>query len=181
MANILTGIYNAVDPFRPLEPGDPASEQFVSEYQALLNGLRRTQGFGLFFVECEPDTSQYLVQRIQADLGDQTIVELDMGLLAQNGGLFKTIKPIWLTGRQIDIVLMPELEQALTRKADQAAIPPLLVQLNQQREAFRDGFAARFVLLGCPTAITQLMRQAPDFFDWRSGFFRFQNPQIWCC
>jgi|GEM_PF-4586877 hypothetical protein len=33
--------------------------------------------------------------------------------------------------------------------------------------------SARFVLFGSPAAMTQLMRQAPDFFDWRSGWFRF--------
>ena len=94
MTDVLTGIYNAIDPFRPLELGDPAYvdcevEQGDAnglpdrdedpqtspdeEYQALLNGLRRSQGFTLFFVQCFPFSGGKLTERVKADLSERTM------------------------------------------------------------------------------------------------------------
>jgi hypothetical protein len=44
-----------------------------AEYRMLLNGLRRTEGFGLFFVQCSPFGGEQIIQRVRADLADQTV------------------------------------------------------------------------------------------------------------
>jgi hypothetical protein len=49
----------------------------------------------------------------------------------------------------------------------------VLIHLNQQRERFRDTFNTRLVFLLPDEQMTQLVKQAPDFFDWRSGWLRF--------
>ena len=51
-------------------------------------------------------------------------------------------------------------------------VPPVLVNLNQQRERFRDNFDICFVFLIPRFAVNYFLQRAPDFFDWRSGLFR---------
>ncbi|NJL47076.1 MAG: hypothetical protein HC929_05680 [Leptolyngbyaceae cyanobacterium SM2_5_2] len=66
---------------------------------------------------------------------------------------------------------MHGLDAALAQTSPQTAICPVLVHLNQPREVFRDGFSSRFVLFSTAPAMTQLMRQAPDFLTGdRAGF-----------
>ncbi|MFN5893396.1 MAG: tetratricopeptide repeat protein, partial [Dolichospermum sp.] len=52
-------------------------------------------------------------------------------------------------------------------------VPPLLININQQRERFRDSFKICFVFLLPKFAIKYFIHRAPDFFDWRSGSFDF--------
>jgi hypothetical protein len=53
------------------------------------------------------------------------------------------------------------------------SVPPILNNLNQQRENFRDEFNICFVFLLPQFAIKYFIHRAPDFFDWRSGMFEF--------
>jgi hypothetical protein len=148
-----------------------------SEYQVLYQALRRTQGFGLFFVECPLKLVSSISQTIQQDyLQDHLhnpVLALDLAHIAQTGTLLKAVREAVHHYGEIAIVLLHGLDAALAQTSPQAAISPVLVHLNQQRDMFRDCFSTRFVLFGSPAAMTQLMRQAPDFFDWRSGWFRF--------
>ena len=43
------------------------------EYQAILNGLKRSQGFSLYFVQCSPFSSEKLIERVKADLHQLTL------------------------------------------------------------------------------------------------------------
>ena len=52
-------------------------------------------------------------------------------------------------------------------------VPPILININQQRERFRDSFNICFVFLLRQFAIKYFIHRAPDFFDWRSGLFDF--------
>ena len=52
-------------------------------------------------------------------------------------------------------------------------VPEILNHLNQQRERFRDRFNICFVFLLLRFAVDYFIRSAPDFFDWRSGLFKF--------
>ncbi|MBS9382766.1 MAG: tetratricopeptide repeat protein [Dolichospermum sp. BR01] len=53
------------------------------------------------------------------------------------------------------------------------SVPPILININQQRERFRDSFNICFVFLLRQFAIKYFIHRAPDFFDWRSGLFDF--------
>ncbi len=57
------------------------------------------------------------------------------------------------------------------------SVPPVLINLNQQRERFRDNFNICFVFLLPLFAIKYFIQRAPDFFDWRSGLFEFPTNQ----
>ena len=51
-------------------------------------------------------------------------------------------------------------------------VPPFLINLNQQRERFRDNFNICFAFVLPRFAIDYFIHRAPDFFDWRSGLFK---------
>ncbi len=57
-----------------------------------------------------------------------------------------------------------------------AGVPPVLAKLNMQRELFRDRFShICFVFLLPHFAIDYFIRRAPDFYDWKSGIYRFKT------
>jgi superkiller protein 3 len=51
-------------------------------------------------------------------------------------------------------------------------VPPVLINLNQQRERFRDDFKICFVFILPRFAVNYFIHRAPDFFDWRSSLFK---------
>jgi len=51
-------------------------------------------------------------------------------------------------------------------------VPPVLINLNQRRERFRDDFKNCFVFILPRFAVDYLIKRAPDFFDWRSSLFK---------
>ncbi|HSM84042.1 MAG TPA: hypothetical protein VLS96_20295, partial [Nodosilinea sp.] len=48
------------------------------EYRMLLNGLRRTEGFGLFFVQCSPFGGGQIIERVREDLAAQPVEVLTL-------------------------------------------------------------------------------------------------------
>lgn len=160
------------------------------EYQALLNGLRRSQGFGLYFVQCSPFSGGKLIERVQADLTEKTIGVLKFEQPIIDGNVFKRVSD-FLSDSPVDALFIQGLENSLfdaeeTKKrlgwsAEKAnaytwrEVPPVLINLNQQRERFRDSFATCFVFLLPQYAINYIVHRAPDFFDWRSGLVNYAS------
>ena len=158
------------------------------EYRALLNGLRRTKGFGLFFVQCSPFSGGKLIERVQADLTEKTIGVLKFEHAITDGNVFKRVSE-FLAKFPADVLFIQGLENSLfdaeeTKKRmdwiDEKVhaytwreVPPVLINLNQQRERFRDSFATCFVFLLPQYAINYIVHRAPDFFDWRSGLVNY--------
>ena len=56
-------------------------------------------------------------------------------------------------------------------------VPRVLGYLNLQRERFRDNFPFCLVFLLPPYALKYFMLRGADFFDWRSGFFKFDTEE----
>ncbi len=154
------------------------------EYQALLNGLRRAQGFGLYFVQCSLFSGGKLIERVQANLTEKTIGVLKFEHAIADGNVFRRISE-FLSRHPVEVLFIQGLENSLfdaeeTKKRlawshEKASaytwreVPPVLINLNQQRERFRDSFATCFVFLLPQYAINYIVHRAPDFFDWRSG------------
>ncbi|MBE7384494.1 MAG: tetratricopeptide repeat protein [Leptolyngbya sp. SIO1E4] len=161
------------------------------EYQALLNGLKRSQGFGLFFVQCSPFSGDKLVERVKADLMDKNIDVLKFEKPIADGNVFKRVNAFLQEGSPIDVLFIQGLENSLfdaeeTKKrlgwSDKAIetrnwreVPTVLTNLNQQRERFRDSFQCCLVFLLPQYAIKYVVHRAPDFFDWRSGMFEYAS------
>jgi hypothetical protein len=54
-------------------------------------------------------------------------------------------------------------------------VPSLLSHLNRQREVFEANLPVALVFLVRSFVIDYFIQRAPDFFDWRSGFFKLSE------
>ena len=155
------------------------------EYQALVRALRRTRGFNLLFIQCSPAEGERVIARAKADITNKNI-----DVLRLDKGVYKFYDLIEaLPNRdKINILFVKGLEYSLFEYEDEKrelgwenkdiysyswrGVPLVLINLNQQRERFRDNFNICFAFIMRPFAIDYLLQRAPDFFDWRSGLFK---------
>ncbi|MFM6069604.1 MAG: tetratricopeptide repeat protein, partial [Sphaerospermopsis kisseleviana] len=156
------------------------------EYQAFLRTLRFTEGFALLFVRCSPASGEQLISKVKADIHDQKIEILKLNKNVTN--LYVEVDQL-PNKNHINILFITGLESALykyeeaktlagwssrkTHHYSWEGVPPILININQQRERFRDQFKICFVFLLPQFAIKYFIHRAPDFFDWRSGLFNF--------
>ncbi|MFN9407495.1 MAG: tetratricopeptide repeat protein [Dolichospermum sp.] len=156
------------------------------EYQAFVRTLRFTDGFALLFVRCSPAGGQELISKVKEDIHDQNIEVLKLNQDITN--LYEIIDKLEHK-EQINILFITGLESSLSKYEEAKTlvgwssrethhyswkdVPPLLININQQRERFRDNFKICFVFLLPKFAIKYFIHRAPDFFDWRSGSFDF--------
>ncbi|BCL33822.1 tetratricopeptide repeat protein [Nostoc sp. MS1] len=156
------------------------------EYQALVRTLKFTDSFGLLFVRCSPSQGKQLVNQVTEDVTDKNIEVLELKESVDN--LYQIIDEL-NNKQKIDILFITGLEQSFyqyeeckalsgwdsrdTHSYSWKGVPPVLINLNQQRERFREKFNICFVFLLPIFAIKYFIQRAPDFFDWRSGLFEF--------
>jgi len=156
------------------------------EYQAFIRTLQFTDGFGILFVRCSPAGGEQLITKVKADIHDKNIevIKLDKDIT----NLYKIVDKLDHKN-QINILFITGLESALyeyeeckklagwsskeTHHYSWESVPPILININQQRERFRDSFNICFIFLLPQFAIKYFIHRAPDFFDWRSGLFDF--------
>ncbi|MEO1522199.1 MAG: tetratricopeptide repeat protein, partial [Cyanobacteria bacterium J06633_2] len=164
----------------------PTSEE---AYKALLRALRRKRGFGILFVECSPAEGQRIIQLIHDDLPTKTMGELVFKDAIDDGNVYQRVKQV-LTQHPVDILFIQGLEYSLYDYEDAKrhlgwtsretfgyswkGVPRVMINLNQQRENFRDSFRNTCLVFLVPVFVKRyFIHRAPDFFDWRSGIFRF--------
>src|SRR6476620_5705656 len=163
-----------------LPPAEPEEE-----YQTLVRTLQRTNGFRLLFVECSPAEGERLIAKVQADVPQKKIEVLPLDESVYN--FYKIIED--LPERDaINILFMKGLEYSVYEYDKEKkeigweskdiysyswrGVPTVLINLNQQRERFRDNFKICFVFILPRFAVNYLIHRAPDFFDWRSSLFK---------
>ncbi len=163
-----------------LPPAEPEEE-----YQALVRALKRTDGFNLLFVECSPAEGERLIGKVQADLSQKKIEVLALDKSVYN--FYQIIEDL-PERDQINILFVTGLEYSLYEYEQEKrelgwnseeiysyswrGVPPVLINLNQQRERFRDNFNICFVFILPRFAVDYFIQRAPDFFDWRSSLFK---------
>ena len=161
----------------------------AEEYQAILNGLRRSQDFALFFVRCSSLGGEYLIRRTTVDLKEKTIATLKFDSQVPSGNIFGEINEFLTFYNQVDVLFIRGAEKSLfdAQETKQRLgwirgkietynwrhVPKVLINLNQQRERFRDCFNSILVFLLPQYAIEYIAHRSPDFFDWRSGTFHY--------
>ena len=172
----------------PPEPIDwdrdlpPATAE--EEYAALKASLRRNRGFGLLFAQCSPAQANQLIERVGEDLPQKRMGVLKLDSATQN--VYEAVRQ-FLGEKDVEILFVTGLELSLYAYEDQKrkegwqsdrvygysweGVPPVLRNLNQQRDRFRDNFDTGLVFLLPRFAVDYLIHRAPDFFDWRSGVF----------
>ena len=156
------------------------------EYQSLVRTLRRTDGFRLLFVECVLSEGKRLIAKVQADFPQKKIEVLPLDESAYNfyniiENLPKRdeINILFVTGLEYSLGEYEKEKRAQGWKSEEIysyswrGVPPVLINLNQQRERFRDNFNICFVFVLPKFAVDYLIQRAPDFFDWRSSLFKF--------
>lgn len=181
-----------LDPLENLDLSELPDYDAEAEYQALLRSLRRQAGFGIIFVRCSPDQGRKLIEQVTQDLPQQRcgVISLTEPLL--DGDFFSRAQQ-FLTEHPADVVFVEGLEHSLldyeetkrqsgwtpaeSRSYSWKGVPPILRNLNQQRDRFRNELPAQFVFLVSPFTVKYLRRRSPDFFDWQSGVFDFKDPQ----
>ena len=161
----------------------------IEEYNSLRRSLQRNRGFGLFFVQCSPAVGTSIVGEISKDIKQKKIATLKfdqpIDSLYNEIAKFPDIK-------NIDILFISGLEHSLLAYEEytfgngathansseryfrsKRGIPRFLGYLNLQRDRFKRDFPLSLVFLVPIFGIQYLIERTPDFFDWRSGFFRF--------
>ncbi|RQH19401.1 tetratricopeptide repeat protein [Okeania hirsuta] len=159
---------------------------FAEEYLDLLNVVRFIEGFGLLFVECSPPQGTEIIEKIRQDIPQERVEVLRLDKTTYN--FYSLVKEL-PNLVEIDVLFVTGLEYSLYQYEEdmkergldnneiisisRRGVPPVLINLNQQRERFRDDFDICFVFLLPRFALDYLIKRAPDFFDWRSGLFLF--------
>ena len=156
------------------------------EYQAFIRTLQFTEGFGILFVRCSPAGGEQLISQVKADIHDQNIevIKLDKDVTNLYEIVNKlpnknNINILFITGLESSFYKYEESKTLVgwtsreTHHYSWEGVPPILININQQRERFRDSFNICFVFLLRQFAIKYFIHRAPDFFDWRSGLFDF--------
>lgn len=177
----------AIDWDADLQP-DPQEE-----YDALRRALRRSEGFGLLFVQCTPAAGMQIIERVKTDLPSKRVGVLSFDQPIAEGNLFLQVQT-HLSQTPADVLFIQGLEHSLLDYEDTKrslgwteqeihsyswkGVPPVMVNLNQQRENFRDQLHATLVFLVPPYVVKYLIHRAPDFFDWRSGIFEFPLDKV---
>ncbi len=159
------------------------------EYAALLRGLRRRRGFGLLFVRCNPVMGREIVGKVRRDL-PKRVEFLELQAEVPGGQFYGLVKEFLAERPETQVLFIQGLEFSLyayeetkelagwspakLRNYSWEGVPPILVNLNLQRDRFRDMFPATcLVFLIREFTLKYLIRRSPDFFDWRSGLFQF--------
>ncbi|WP_293126343.1 tetratricopeptide repeat protein [Microcoleus sp. bin38.metabat.b11b12b14.051] len=171
----------AIDWDEDLPPAEPEEE-----YQALVRSLKRTDGFRLLFVECSPAEGERLISRVKTDIPQPRIEVLPLDKAVYN--FYDLIEELPNRDR-INILFVKGLEYSLYEYEQEKkalgweskdiysyswrGVPPVLINLNQQRERFRDNFKICFVFVVPKFVVNYFIQRAPDFFDWRSSLFKF--------
>lgn len=151
----------------------------------LLRALRRKKGFGLFFVQCNPPQGKRVIAAIRERFPKKRLMEIELN--QESEALYEDLLERYQADA-FEIACITGVEQAMYRYEDTKrlagwtpeeiynyswkGLPPLLSHLNRQREAFEDNLPAAFVFLVPSFVIDYFVQRAPDFFDWRSGFFK---------
>ena len=160
------------------------------EYQSLVRTLRRTDGFRLLFVECVPSEGERLIAKVRADFPQKKIEVLPLDESAYN--FYNIIEDLpkrdeinilFVTGLEYSLYEYEREKRELGWNSEEIysyswrGVPPILININQQRERFRDNFNICFVFILPRFAVDYFLERAPDFFDWRSSLFKFSMDQ----
>ena len=161
----------------------------LEAFADLRRALRRKKGFGLFFVECgNPTQMEGVIRRIKESFPQKNILRYELSRESET--LYEELLESYQKDK-IDIACITGFEQVLYGYEDTKrlagwssgeiyhhswkGVPPLLSRLNRQRESFKANLPIALVFLVRSFVIDYFVQRAPDFFDWRSGLFKFSE------
>ncbi|MFY9822870.1 MAG: tetratricopeptide repeat protein [Thermoanaerobaculia bacterium] len=150
------------------ELAQPLALQDDSDLVPLLRLLARAEGFALAFVKCNVlPQRERLVDVLSQSLKAQGRSGRRLDLHEPVVDLLEEILRLSPPLVSEDVLFVLGFERSIPAEVD---FPPALVKLNLVRERFRN-LPCPLVIVLPDYALTQLARQAPDFWAWRSGVF----------
>ncbi|MEA5470741.1 tetratricopeptide repeat protein, partial [Spirulina sp. 06S082] len=169
--------------FDSLDRWSPEAEE---ELKDLLRALRRQKGFNLFFVQCSPALGERIIEAIQERFAQKRLVRFE--LEQQSETLYWELIERY-QAEPFEMACVTGIEQTLYAYEDTKrlagwsdkeiynyswkGVPSVLSHLNRYRELFEANLSIALIFLVPRFAIDYFVQRAPDFFDWRSGFFKF--------
>jgi tetratricopeptide (TPR) repeat protein len=170
--------------FGKLDGWNLENEEVLRDF---LRALRRKKGFGLFFVQCNnPAQGERVMASIRKQFPQKRLQQFDLNRESETlyGEMQERYKQ-----EPFEVACITGVEQVLFGYEDTKrlagwtsqeiynyswkGVPPLLSHLNRQREAFESNLPVALVFLVRGFVVDYFIQRAPDFFDWRSGFFKF--------
>ncbi len=155
----------------------------TEEYAALARALGWIEGFGAFFVECSPAQGRTLVTQLTNQLAKRKrcrLVELqceikDLRQYILHLPNYQAIQVLFILG--LEKSFEPYIKAGYGGEGDyykEDSPLPVLGRLNLDREVLCRDLPQLAVVFMLPRyGIKYFIRRAPDFFDWRSGWFHF--------
>ena len=153
----------------------------AEEYAALARALGWMEGFGAFFVECSPARGRELVTQLTNQLEKRCqLVELqseikDLRQYILHLPDYRAIQVLFILG--LEKSFEPYIKAGYGGEGDyykEDTPVPVLGRLNLDREVLCRDLPQLAVVFILPRyGIKYFIRRAPDFFDWRSGWFHF--------
>ncbi len=146
----------------------PESDDFLSLRRLLI----RARGFSLALVACNvPFERDRFVERLRASVATDGVDLVVLRFRKTIDDLYEVLADLSLSRGQAVAVL--GLEHSIPVGS---YFPPILERLNLKRELFRD-LAGPVVIFLPDYALTQLAREAPDFWAWRTVVFEIGEAQ----
>ncbi len=144
------------------------------ELKRLVKAVEFSYGFSLLFAVCNsPSYRKRLIQSIK-NLTSKPIVEIEL----EKNEPFDPCEQISIKLREAPkncVVFVYGLEKLVPSESDEFGVK-ILLAMNWRRRCFQE--------LDCPMVFwipeyleRLIATKAPDFWDWRSGVFRFQIPK----
>src|SRR5262249_16066318 len=144
------------------------------EIQALLRLLDRTEGFALAFVQCEtPEEREHLFRDIDKVLAARGIKARDLRVGDSRFRLYESISSLAPPPQKGEILFVLGFENAVSAYEKQSSN---ITHLNRARELFRS-LPSPIVFILPGYILNKIAREAPDFWDWRSGVFDSQRTE----
>ncbi len=151
------------------------------QYQAFVTTLQETEGFRLLFVRCSQVTGEELITSVQNDIPQAKIEVLRLSQPIDN---LSVVVNSTLNQEQCKILLVIGLEKSFIEYIKLGnggegeyyqfeTAPPLLEDLNQQVDKFRENFPLCLVFLLPLFGIKSVRHHALNWFNENSGVFEF--------
>jgi hypothetical protein len=172
--------------FGKLDGWNTENEEVLRDF---LRALRRKKRFGLFFIQCNNSAQgERVMASIQHEFPQKRLQQFDLNRESET--LYEEMQDRYklepfavacITGVE-QVFLGHENTKRLASWTSQEidnyrckGFPSLLSHLNRQREVFEANLPIALVFLVRGFVIDYFIQRAPDFFDWRSSFFKFSE------
>ncbi|MEN6303530.1 MAG: hypothetical protein ABFD96_12440, partial [Armatimonadia bacterium] len=135
---------------------------------SLARAVERSRGFSILIARCESDDQRRdLTERLRRILASHDLGVTEVNLADTTDTPLSLLEAA-CTDPEHQLLSAHGLEKLAPEHLQR-----VLTGMNHQRELYRDRLGCPLLLWLYADTFSQLARQAPDLFDWRSGLYEF--------